>query len=273
MIEINDLKISIGDRVLINIDHLAVAAGERLGLVGESGSGKTLTVMSILGLLPEMMSVEGSIRFEGRELVGTPEAELAKIRGRDIAMVFQDPGRSLNPTMRIGRQVGETLKLHTNMSRKEIRQRVIELLESVQLPTPEKLVSRYPHELSGGQQQRVMIAMAIACKPKLLIADEPTTALDVTVQQGVLELLLKLSAESSTSMIFVSHNLGVVQMISDRIAVMHKGKIVELGPTDDIIHRPQHPYTKALIAANPRIPDAEELVRLAGTHFTLEDGI
>lgn len=273
MIEMRDLRIGIGERNLVTIDHLAVAAGERLGLVGESGSGKTLTVMSILGLLPHMMSVTGSITFEGHNLLETAELELAKVRGRDIAMVFQDPGRSLNPTMRIGRQVGETLKLHTEMSRKEIRVRVIELLDSVKLPQPEKLIYRYPHELSGGQQQRVMIAMAIACKPKLLIADEPTTALDVTVQKGVLELLLQLSQESDMSLIFVSHNLGVVQMVSDRIAVMYRGQIVEIGPTNDIIHRPQHPYTKSLIAANPRIPDAEELMRLAGTHFTIEDGI
>ena len=272
MIEINDLRIGIGDRTLVSIDHLEVQPGERLGLVGESGSGKTLTVMSVLALLPEMMTAQGSIRFEGQELIGTPESELANIRGRDIAMVFQDPSRSLNPTMKIGRQIGETLKLHTNMSRQEIRQRVIELMHSVRLPEPEKLVNRYPHELSGGQQQRVMIAMAIACKPKLLIADEPTTALDVTVQQGVLELLLQLSQESDTSMIFVSHNLGVVQMISDRIAVMYKGEIVEIGTPDVIINTPKHAYTKALIAANPRIPDAQELIRLAGTHFNVEEG-
>ncbi len=270
MIEFNDLRIRIGERTLVSIDHLAVGPGERLGLVGESGSGKTLTVMSTLGLLPEMMSVEGSITFDGRELLGMPENELAKVRGRDIAMVFQDPSRSLNPTMKIGRQIGETLKLHTNMTPQQIRDRVIELMHGVRLNEPEKLVNRYPHELSGGQQQRVMIAMAIACKPKLLIADEPTTALDVTVQQGVLELLLQLSEDSDTSMIFVSHNLGVVQMISDRIAVMYHGKVVEIGTPDQIINSPKEAYTKALIDANPRIPDAEELVRLAGTHFTTE---
>lgn len=272
MIEINDLRISIADRTLVSIDNLVVDPGERLGLVGESGSGKTLTVMSILGLLPEMMEVEGSIKFDGRELLGMPERELAKIRGRDVAMVFQDPSRSLNPTMRIGRQVGEPLTLHTNLSKAEIRQRVIELLHSVRLPDPEKLVRRYPHELSGGQQQRVMIAMAIACKPKLLIADEPTTALDVTVQQGVLELLLQLSADSETSMIFVSHNLGVVQAISDRIAVMYHGEIVEIGPPAQIIDHPAVAYTKALIDANPSIPDAKELLRLAGTHFHTDQG-
>lgn len=272
MIEITDLRISIADRTLVAIDHLVVGPGERLGLVGESGSGKTLTAMSILGLLPDMITAEGSITFDGRELLGLSEKELAKIRGRDIAMVFQDPSRSLNPTMRIGRQVGEALKLHTSLSSREIRQRVIELLLSVHLPDPEKLVTRYPHELSGGQQQRVMIAMAIACKPRLLIADEPTTALDVTVQKGVLELLLQLSQESHTSMVFVSHNLGVVQMISDRIAVMYQGKIVEIGSPDQIINAPTQAYTRALINANPRIPDADEFLRLAGTHFSVEEG-
>jgi len=272
MIEINDLRISISDKALVAIDHLVVAPGERLGLVGESGSGKTLTVMSILGLLPEMMKVEGSISFAGRELLGMPEKELAKIRGRDIAMVFQDPSRSLNPTMKIGHQVGETLRLHTNMGRMEIRQRVLELMHSVRLQSPEKMVNRYPHELSGGQQQRVMIAMAIACGPKLLIADEPTTALDVTVQQGVLELLLQLSQDSDMSMVFVSHDLGVVQAISDRIAVMYRGEVIEIGPPAQIIDSPAADYTKALIAANPSIPNADELVRLAGTRFNTDQG-
>lgn len=273
MLEINNLRISIAGRTLVEIDHLAAASGERLGLVGESGSGKTLTVMSILGLLPDMMDVEGSISFSGQELLRMPENELAKIRGRDITMVFQDPSRSLNPTMKVGRQVGEALKLHTDMSRREIRQRVLELLQSVKLQNPEKLVTRYPHELSGGQQQRVVIAMAIACKPKLLIADEPTTALDVTVQQGVLELLLQLSQESDMAMVFVSHNLGVVQAVSERIAVMHDGGIVEIGPTAQIIDSPSVDYTKGLINANPSIPDAEELSRLIGTRFHTVRGV
>ena len=273
MLEIDNLRISIAGRTLVKIDHLVAASGERLGLVGESGSGKTLTVMSILGLLPEMMDVEGSISFAGQELLGMPENELARIRGRDITMVFQDPSRSLNPTMKIGRQVAEALKLHTDMSRREIRQRVLELLQSVRLQSPEKLVNRYPHELSGGQQQRVMIAMAIACKPKLLIADEPTTALDVTVQQGVLDLLLQLSQESDMAMVFVSHNLGVVQAVSERIAVMHDGGIVEIGPTAQIIDSPKVAYTKGLINANPSIPDAEELSRLIGTRFHTVKGV
>jgi len=273
MFEIKNLRISIAGRTLVKIDHLAAAPGERLGLVGESGSGKTLTVLSILGLLPTMMKVEGSITFAGQELLGRSENDLAKIRGRDIAMVFQDPGRSLNPTMKIGRQAGETLRLHSDLSKSEIKQKVLELMHGVQLQDPEKLVSRYPHELSGGQQQRVMIAMAIACKPRLLIADEPTTALDVTVQQGVLKLLLQLSQESGMAMVFVSHNLGVVQVVSERIAVMHNGEIVELGPTAQILNSPSAAYTKELIGSNPSIPDAQELSRLLGTRFPTGKGV
>lgn len=220
-----------------------------------------------------MMDVEGSIIFAGQELLGQSENDLAKIRGRDIAMVFQDPSRSLNPTMKVGRQVGETLQLHTKLSKSDIAKKTLELMHSVQLQDPEKLISRYPHELSGGQQQRVMIASAIACKPKLLIADEPTTALDVTVQQGVLKLLLKLSQESEMAMIFVSHNLGVVQAVSERIAVMHNGEIVELGSTAQILNSPSAAYTKELIGANPSIPDARELSRLLGTRFPTGKGV
>ena len=272
MLEINNLRISIAGKTLVKIDHLSATPGERLGLVGESGSGKTLTVLSILGLLPEMMDVEGSITFAGQELLGKSDKELAKIRGRDIAMVFQDPSRSLNPTMKIGRQIGESLRLHTDLSKSDIKLKVIELMHGVQLQDPEKLVTRYPHELSGGQQQRVMIAMAISCKPSLLIADEPTTALDVTVQQEILKLLLRLSNESNMGVIFVSHNLGVVQAVSERIAVMHNGEIVELGPTSQIIDSPTVAYTKELIGANPSIPSEQELSRLLGTRFPTSRG-
>jgi ABC-type dipeptide/oligopeptide/nickel transport system ATPase component len=273
MLEINNLRISIADRTLVEIDHLTISAEERLGIVGESGSGKTLTVLSILGLLPTMMNVTGSITLAGQELLNKSENDLAKIRGRDIAMVFQDPGRSLNPTMKIGRQTGETLRLHSDLSKSEIQEKVIELMHAVQLQDPEKLASRYPHELSGGQQQRVMIAMAIACKPKLLIADEPTTALDVTVQQEVLKLLLQLSQESGMALIFVSHNLGVVQAVSERIAVMNAGKIVEIGETSQILNSPKAQYTRELIGSNPSIPGAEELNRLLSTHFPTVKGV
>jgi ABC-type dipeptide/oligopeptide/nickel transport system ATPase component len=175
--------------------------------------------------------------------------------------------------MKIGRQTGETLRLHSDLSKSEIQEKVIELMHAVQLQDPEKLASRYPHELSGGQQQRVMIAMAIACKPKLLIADEPTTALDVTVQQEVLKLLLQLSQESGMALIFVSHNLGVVQAVSERIAVMNAGKIVEIGETSQILNSPKAQYTRELIGSNPSIPGAEELNRLLSTHFPTVKGV
>ncbi len=267
LLQIRDLRIRIGGRELVVLDELAIGVGERVGLVGESGSGKTLTVMSIMGLLPTMMAMTGSVRFQGQELLGMPERSLAHLRGRDIGMVFQDPSGSLNPTKRIGTQIAETLRLHTDLGRSEIKSRVLELMDRVHLPDPVKLFARYPHELSGGQQQRVMIASAIACRPKLLIADEPTTALDVTVQHRVLQLIRELSEEYGMALIFVSHNLGVVQSISDRIAVMRHGALVEIGAAEQVIRHPMHEYTKSLIAANPGIPDAEEFVRLAGTRF------
>lgn len=259
MLEIQDLSIRIGTRELVALDRLEVASGERLGIVGESGSGKTLSVMSILSLLPPEMEVTGSIRYLGRELLGQSEKQLRDVRGREIGMVFQDPGRSLNPTMKVGHQLTETLRLHTSFPRAEVTRRVLSLMERVNLPHPKLMLSRYPHELSGGQQQRVMIAMAIACGPRLLIADEPTTALDVTVQQGVLDLLLELSEEQQMALIFVSHNLGVVQALCQRIAVMYQGRLVEVGPTAQILSAPHEDYTRSLLAANPVLPNERDL--------------
>ena len=215
----------------MHIDALDLAAGGRLGLVGESGSGKTMTAMSIVGLLPEEAEVTGSITFDGRSLLGRTDGEMARIRGAEIGVVFQDPSRALNPMMRVGRQVSEALRLHIKMdARRSGGRRVIDLLEQVQLPEPETLLRRYPHQLSGGQQQRVLIAIAIACDPKLLIADEPTTALDVTVQEEILRLLVQLSDERSMGLLFVSHDLGVVQLVCDQIAVVYGGEAVEVGP-------------------------------------------
>lgn len=264
MLEIQDLRISVGARELVAIEHLEIAAGERLGIVGESGSGKTLSVMSILSLLPPEMEVRGSIRYLGRELLGESEKNLRDIRGREIGMVFQDASRSLNPTMKVGHQLTETLRLHTSFPRSEVTRRVLSLMERVKLPDPKLMLSRYPHELSGGQQQRVMIAMAIACGPRILIADEPTTALDVTVQQGVLELLLELSEEQQMALIFVSHNLGVVQALCQRIAVMHNGTPVEIGPTAQILSSPHEEYTRSLLAANPVLPSGRDGTEKAG---------
>jgi len=251
MLEIRDLSVKIGPYEIVSIEELDLASGQRLGIVGESGSGKTMTAMSIVGLQPRDAKVTGSIKFNGKELIGLSDQRLAAIRGAEIGVVFQDPLRALNPTMRVGRQVAEALRLHLDTSRAERKARVLELLEQVRLPDPKSLVRRYPHQLSGGQQQRVMIAMAIACGPKLLIADEPTTALDVTVQRGILELLVTLSRENDMAVLFVSHNLGVIKAVSEMVGVVYGGHLVESGPTDTVIERSHHRYTDALIAANP----------------------
>lgn len=251
LLKIRDLKVQIGPYTIVDLEELDLAAGRRVGIVGESGSGKTMTAMSIVGLQPRDAKVTGSIEFDGKQLIGLSEQKLAALRGSDIGVVFQDPLRALNPTMRVGRQVGEVLRLHQNLSRSQIKTRVLELLSQVQLPKPEELVRRYPHQLSGGQQQRVMIAMAIACNPKLLIADEPTTALDVTVQKGILQLIARLSDEHDMAVLFVSHNLGVIKAISDEVAVVYGGHMVESGPADVVVDSPRHRYTEALLGANP----------------------
>ena len=259
MLRIRDLEVRIGGNEIVSIEALDLSKGERLGLVGESGSGKTLTAMSIAGLQPQEAEVTGSITFNDRELVGLPERTFCSIRGVDIGVIFQDPLRALNPVMRIDRQVMEAVRLHADVSKAEARERTIELLTQVQLSDPERLLRRYPHQLSGGQRQRVLIAIAIASRPKLLIADEPTTALDVTVQKGILELLVRLSEEQDMGLLFVSHDLGVVQAVSERIAVLYAGHLVEVGPADEIAARPRHRYTEALIATNPGQPDSDEL--------------
>jgi len=251
LLQIRDLCVSAGPHEIVAIEGLDLPAGRRLGLVGESGSGKTMTAMSIAGLQPPSIRVTGSIRLDGDELVGLSDNRLARIRGSEVGVVFQDPLRALNPTMRIGRQVSEALRIHSDLSRAEVRRRVLEVLLQVQLPQPEQILRRYPHQLSGGQRQRVLIATAIACRPKLLIADEPTTALDVTVQKGILELLVRLSDEEGMALLFVSHDLGVVRAVTEHIAVMYAGQLVETGPANDVIERPHHRYTEALVAANP----------------------
>jgi microcin C transport system ATP-binding protein len=228
--------------------------GETLALVGESGSGKSITALSILQLLPYVVANEqtGSIRFAGRELVGASEEELEKIRGNKIAMVFQEPMTSLNPLQTLEKQIGEVLKLHTNIRGDKARERIIELLTLVGLPTPEKRLNAYPHELSGGQRQRVMIAMALANEPDLLIADEPTTALDVTVQAQILKLLKSLQSRFGMALLLITHDLGVVRKMADRVCVMNKGEIVEKGETEHIFEAPQHAYTKHLLASEPK---------------------
>ncbi|WP_295727366.1 ABC transporter ATP-binding protein [uncultured Bartonella sp.] len=238
------------------VDHVSfdINSGETLALVGESGSGKSVTALSILKLLsyPMASHPSGEILFDNKDLMKLDEKSLQKVRGKDIAMIFQEPMTSLNPLHTVERQVSEVMKVHEGMSDKDARQRTIELLTQVGIREPEKRLSSFPHQLSGGQRQRVMIAMALANNPQLLIADEPTTALDVTVQAQILELLEKLKQERSMSMLFITHNLGIVRKFADRVCVMTGGKIVETGKTANIFNHPQHDYTKKLLAAEPK---------------------
>lgn len=245
---------------------LCVNKGEILALVGESGSGKSVTSLSILGLLPKPPARyrEGAIVFTDEEkssdLLQLSAAELRKVRGAKIAMIFQEPMTSLNPVIKCGEQVMEALRAHKKLSKKQAKSQTIEWFGNVKLPSPEKIFDRYPHQLSGGQKQRVMIAMAMCCNPQLLICDEPTTALDVTVQKTILNLLKELQQERNMGVIFITHDLGVVAEIADRVAILYKGKLVEEGPTAAIFQQPKHPYTKALIACRPALhPKGERL--------------
>ncbi|MEU0597161.1 ABC transporter ATP-binding protein [Streptomyces sp. NPDC006393] len=226
-----------------------LARGEVLAVVGESGCGKSVTSMAVMGLLPPSATVSGSVRLGGRELVGASDKVLQRIRGRDIAMIFQEPMTSLNPVLTIGRQIGEVLRRHQGIGRKEARERAVELLDLVGIPAPRERVHDYPHQLSGGMRQRVMIATAVACDPAVLIADEPTTALDVTVQAGILEVLQSLRERLGTAIVLITHDLGVVADIADRVLVMYAGRPVEQAPVDDLFAAPRHPYTGGLLGA------------------------
>lgn len=247
-----------------------VFENEILGIVGESGSGKSVTNLAILGLLPKRItSIEsGSILFEGQDLPQLKESALQEIRGKEISMIFQEPMSSLNPSMTCGKQVTEILERHTNFLKNDLKKQVLELFEQVKLPRPESVFKSYPHQISGGQKQRVMIAMAIACKPKVLIADEPTTALDVTVQKEIINLLKELQQETKMSVIFISHDLSLVSELADRVVVMYRGEIVEQGKTKDIFHNSQNDYTKALIHARPAMH--ERLAKLPTVSDYLE---
>jgi peptide/nickel transport system ATP-binding protein len=240
-------------------------AGETLAIVGESGCGKSVTAMSILRLIPQPPGKSaGSIRFQGRDLLTLPENELRKIRGNDISMIFQEPMTSLNPVLTIGRQITETLALHQKLDKAAANARAIEMLRLANIPESERRVGQYPHELSGGMRQRVMIAMALACDPKLLIADEPTTALDVTVQAQILDLMRQLKAKTGTAIILITHDLGVVAEMAERVIVMYAGKVVEEASVTDLFARPQHPYTRALLGSMPRLAEkGSEHTRLA----------
>jgi oligopeptide/dipeptide ABC transporter ATP-binding protein len=233
----------------------SVEKGRTLGIVGESGCGKSVTALSIMGLLPKPPAriVSGEVLFDGRDLVRLKEKELEDLRGREIAMIFQDPMTSLNPTLTIGLQITETLRRHFDISKNAARKRAIELLEEVHIPNAAKRLNDYPHRYSGGMRQRVMIAIAIACNPRLLIADEPTTALDVTVQAGILDLLEELREGYEMAMILITHDMGVVAEAADEVAVMYAGQIVEQASVLDLFDRPEHPYTEALLGALPQI--------------------
>ncbi len=236
----------------VNFD---VFPGQTLGIVGESGCGKTVTSKSIMRLLPEHLSIidsKSEVMFKGENLARASESEMRKIRGEQIAMIFQEPMTSLNPVFRVGWQLEETLKYHTKLGRSERRDRVIDMLRLVEIPNPEKRVREYPHQLSGGMRQRVMIAMALACEPAILIADEPTTALDVTIQAQILDLMNSLKEKTGTAIILITHDLGVVAQVCDHVMVMYAGRVIEHGTVGEIFHNSRHPYTRALLASIPK---------------------
>ena len=245
----------------------SIGKGEILGIVGESGCGKSVTSLSILQLLGTNAKIsQGSIKLSGRELLGLSEEEMCKIRGNEIAMIFQDPMTALNPTLTVGEQLIEPLVIHQGYSKADARKEAVEVLKKVGIAAPEKRMKEYPHQLSGGMRQRVMIAMAVSCAPKLLIADEPTTALDVTIQAQILELMLELRQNMETAIILITHDMGVVAETADNILVLYAGKVVEYGSVKDIFNAPKHPYTQGLLSSIPPLQeDVEELNTIEGT--------
>ena len=262
LLEVRDLEVIFtrrGRRDVRAVDGVSfsVDAGETVGIVGESGSGKSITSLAVMGLLPNRgCDVSGSIRFDGTDLRTLSRDQMRDIRGRDIAMVFQDPMTSLNPVVTIGKQVAEVLERHRGMARERARVEAAGLLEQVGIPDPQRRLTDYPHQLSGGMRQRALIAMALACRPRLLIADEPTTALDVTIQAQILELLKQLVAEAGTALIMITHDLGVVAGLCDRVHVMYSGRIVEAADRHPLFAAPRHPYTGGLLASIPRLDSA-----------------
>ena len=252
LLEVDSLVVDIGGRRVVDDVSFAVPDGGRLGIIGESGSGKTLTALSIVGLAPDAATITGSVRFDGQELLGWPDRRYSDLRGDRIAMVFQDPRTALNPVMRVGRQISEPLRLHRGYGRRSAAVAAEDLCARVGLPDPDRIVRAYPHQLSGGQRQRVGIAMALACRPSLLIADEPTTALDVTVQAEIMELLGQLVVEDGTALIFISHDLALVSGVVDDVMVMRDGRIVEGGSAGQIVGEPSHAYTVQLLDAARR---------------------
>lgn len=268
LLAVRDLRVDFGRRrapALRGIDF-DLRAGQRLGLIGESGSGKSVTALALMGLLPETAHVEGSIRWEGLELVGMSDGEYTKLRGDAMSMIFQEPMTALDPTMRVGRQVAEALRLHGGAPTGKARERVLEMLGEVGLPDPRRVADSFPHQLSGGQRQRSLTAMALINRPRLVICDEPTTALDVTVQARVLEVLNAELRAVNAACLFISHDLAVVSQVCDDLIVMYRGELVEAGPLAQVLGNPQHPYTRGLIATaaisavppGQRLPEIED---------------
>ena len=252
------------DGVVQAVDNFSFDLEQRevLGIVGESGCGKSVSLMSLLRLLPPSARIDGTARFDGVDLLRASMRDIRRIRGRQIAFVFQEPMTSLNPSFRVGRQIAEVLQQHLDLTRRAADRRAVELLDLVRIPAPDRRVREYPHQLSGGMRQRVMIAMALACDPKVLVADEPTTALDVTIQAGILDLMRDIRERLGTAIVLITHNLGVVADIADRVLVMYAGRKVEEAPVDDLFARPQHPYTIGLLGAIPRTGAADQEGRL-----------
>ncbi len=253
LLEVSDFSVRFASAEPVKGVSFSANPGEMLAIVGESGSGKSLTALGLMGLLPRHAKTGGQIRFDGRDLVGLPERDLRRIRGRDIAMIFQEPMTSLNPVLTIGDQIIEVLRIHEDLSRRQARERAIELLDLVSIPEARRRIDEYPHQLSGGMRQRVMIAIAVACNPKLLIADEATTALDVTIQAQVLQLLDNLRVQLNMAVILITHDLGIVAQWADRVVVMYAGRKIEEGLPGEVFEKPYHPYTNGLLSASPRL--------------------
>jgi oligopeptide transport system ATP-binding protein len=255
VLEVDNLSVALrtarGIRRAVDGVSFSIGEGEILGVAGESGSGKTITALSILGLLPLGARTSGSVRFQGRQLLGLRRRQLRQVRGKQVALVSQDPATSLHPLLRIDVQMTEHVRAHLGFSKEQARQRAIEMLDAVRIPDPETALLSHPHQFSGGMRQRIAIAMALACEPRLLVADEPTTALDVTVQAGILRLLDRLRRERGVSVMIITHDLGVMSTVSDRICVLYGGRVAEYGPTADVLGQPRHPYTDGLMRSLP----------------------
>jgi peptide/nickel transport system ATP-binding protein len=267
LLEVRDLTIAFGALEVVRDVNLSLVDGKTLGLVGESGCGKSVTMLAIMGLLPDHVRVSGSVKLRGEELLGRPQGALTVLRGKRMAMIFQDPMTSLNPVMSVGEQLTEAILIHNRgLARRDLKERALALLRLVAIPLPERRILQYPHELSGGMRQRVMIAIAMANDPELLIADEPTTALDVTVQAQIMELLQHLQAERRMGLMLISHDLGVVGDIADEVAIMYAGRICERGSVDAVFDSPHHPYTYGLLSSLPQIDRTiDKLVAIPGS--------